>query len=136
MRRVVCAGCGMTNMGEHQHCLGCGTLLPAAVRAEPAQATPAPTPSAQQLSPASADPVGAGPAEVTSVGDPPTSWQPTHRVPPRGLPAYARPDPEATPAATLPAGLELAVVGNVGAWARIVCSNGWTAWVDARALVP
>jgi hypothetical protein len=21
-------------------------------------------------------------------------------------------------------------------WARIVCSNGWTAWVDARRLVP
>jgi hypothetical protein len=32
--------------------------------------------------------------------------------------------------------LDLMVVQRVGDWARVVASNGWTGWVDARLLIP
>ena len=130
MRRVVCTLCGMTNMGAQQECLGCGNPLPTTAPADPARTSPTPTsvhaPSDMVAAPAAAS---QGP-----VGDPPTVWQPTHRVPASGLSAYDQPDPRATPAANLVPWLEVEVVGILGAWARIVCSNGWAAWVDGRAL--
>jgi hypothetical protein len=60
---------------------------------------------------------------------------PTHAVPAAGMPAWANPDPSETPVATLAGGVELRVVGETGAWARVVGANGWEGWVDGRALV-
>jgi hypothetical protein len=50
------------------------------------------------------------------------------------LPAYAEPDPNGTPVATLDAALPVQVDEELGAWAHVVCSNGWSAWVDGRYL--
>jgi hypothetical protein len=61
-------------------------------------------------------------------------FRPTHVVPPRGLPAWEAPDP-ARPTAPLDAFLPVALAERSGDWGRIVCSNGWSAWVDARLLV-
>jgi hypothetical protein len=60
----------------------------------------------------------------------------THVVPSSGLLAWVEPDPGAEPVATLAAGVELRVVGESGAWARVVAANGWEGWVDGRALQP
>ena len=60
----------------------------------------------------------------------------THVVPGSGLLAWFEPDPSAEPVATLAAGVELRVVGESGAWARVVAANGWEGWVDGRALQP
>jgi hypothetical protein len=59
----------------------------------------------------------------------------THTVPPSGMAAWANPDPAASPVATLSGGVELRVIGETGAWARVVGSNGWEGWVDGRELV-
>lgn len=64
-----------------------------------------------------------------------TTWTPSHVVPPGGMAAWARPDPSEPPVATLDPGLPLQVVETLGDWARIVASNGWSAWVDAGRLV-
>lgn len=60
----------------------------------------------------------------------------THRVPTSGTAAWSTTDAGVPPAARLDPGLELQVVARQGDWAQIRCSNGWTAWVDARVLVP
>lgn len=65
---------------------------------------------------------------------PAAAWSPTHTVPVGGMPAWASPDPAAAPVATLDPGLPVQVAETAGAWARVVCSNGWEAWVDARRL--
>jgi hypothetical protein len=62
------------------------------------------------------------------------AWAPTHRVPVEGLDAWQEPDPAAAPIARLDAGLEVRVERTDGAWAQIVCENGWSAWVDDRRL--
>ncbi len=59
----------------------------------------------------------------------------THVVPPAGLPAWSDPDPDEAPVATLAGGVELRVVAETGAWARVVAANGWEGWVDGRALL-
>jgi hypothetical protein len=60
----------------------------------------------------------------------------SYRVPTRGMTAWARTDATEPPAAQLDPGLEVVVVERWGDWASIRCSNGWTAWVDGRALEP
>ncbi|OAH11875.1 SH3 domain-containing protein [Streptomyces jeddahensis] len=63
-----------------------------------------------------------------------TDFRPTHVVPQDGLPAWAT--PEATgPTAALDALLPVQLVDRRGDWGRIVCSNGWSGWVDGRLLV-
>lgn len=63
-------------------------------------------------------------------------WQPTNRVGPAGLPAWANPDAAQQPAARIDPGVEVAVTERLdNGWANISCSNGWTAWVDGRQLV-
>jgi hypothetical protein len=58
-------------------------------------------------------------------------------VPPGGLPAWPTPDATAPPVAHLDPGLEVAVVESyVTGWTHVVCSNGWSAWVDGQRLVP
>ncbi|AUG82102.1 hypothetical protein CFP65_7527 [Kitasatospora sp. MMS16-BH015] len=63
----------------------------------------------------------------------PAEFQPTHVAPPDGLPTWA--DPGGLPTARLDPLLPLRLTETAGDWARIVCSNGWTAWVDGRLLV-
>ncbi|MDQ3447833.1 MAG: PrsW family glutamic-type intramembrane protease [Chloroflexota bacterium] len=62
-------------------------------------------------------------------------WAPTHRVPDSTLQAWAAPDPSRPPIATLAARLDVRLVERTGDWARVVASNGWTGWVDARLLL-
>ncbi|MFE4398788.1 MULTISPECIES: hypothetical protein [Streptomycetaceae] len=62
------------------------------------------------------------------------AFRPTHVAPPDGMASWAAPDP-ARPDARLDALLPLQLLDRRGDWARILCSNGWTAWVDGRLLV-
>ncbi len=62
------------------------------------------------------------------------AFRPTHVVPPGGLPSWAGPDP-ARPTARLDALLPVQLTEVRGNWGRLLCSNGWSAWVDARLLV-
>jgi CRP-like cAMP-binding protein len=64
------------------------------------------------------------------------AFTPTHVVPASGLLAWVHPDPGEEPTAQLAAGVELRVVAESGAWANVVAANGWTGWVDGRALQP
>ncbi|MFH8839100.1 hypothetical protein [Streptomyces sp. NPDC017868] len=61
-------------------------------------------------------------------------FRPTHVVPRSGLSAWEAPDPE-LPTASLDAFLPVRLEERAGDWGRVLCSNGWTAWVDARLLV-
>jgi hypothetical protein len=61
-------------------------------------------------------------------------FQPTHVVPTGGLPSWAGPDPS-EPTAPLDALLPVQLADTRGDWARVLCSNGWSAWVDGRMLV-
>ena len=74
----------------------------------------------------------AAPGQAPSAG----GWVPTHVVPPGGAATWAEPDPDAPATARLDAGLSIGVAERRGDWARIVCENGWSAWVDARRLQP
>ncbi len=71
-------------------------------------------------------PVSAGPAVA--------AWAPTHAIAPGGpTPYYARQDP-AAPAGAVEAGVQVRLlVVDVG-WAQVDASNGWSGWLDARAL--
>jgi hypothetical protein len=66
---------------------------------------------------------------------PASGWAPTHRVPAVGMWAWNVPDPAAQPAAALDPHLEVQATEHRGEWVRILCSNGWAAWVDGRQLV-
>jgi SH3-like domain-containing protein len=49
--------------------------------------------------------------------------------------AWAAPDPAGAVVATLGGHLPVQVTEVRGAWAHVLCSNGWTGWVDNRLLV-
>ncbi|MFF6791888.1 hypothetical protein ACFY9C_22805 [Streptomyces filamentosus] len=55
-------------------------------------------------------------------------------VPRGGLPSWEAPDP-GFPTAPLDAFLPVRLTERAGDWGRVLCSNGWSAWVDARLLV-
>ncbi|MET9675572.1 hypothetical protein ABZY68_21105 [Streptomyces sp. NPDC006482] len=61
-------------------------------------------------------------------------FRPTHVVPRDGLSAWEAPDP-GLPTASLDAFLPVRLTERAGDWGRVMCSNGWSAWVDARLLV-
>jgi hypothetical protein len=63
-------------------------------------------------------------------------YAPTHRVPAAGLQAWDSPDATLPAAANLAANLDVQLLRWWGEWAEIRCSNGWTAWVGGRQLVP
>jgi hypothetical protein len=85
-------------------------------------------------------------AESTTHGSPveepeptremPAAWTPTHAVPAGGTRAWAAPDPSQEPIATLEARVRLSIAETRGEWAKVIGSNGWTGWVDARLLEP
>lgn len=59
----------------------------------------------------------------------------THVIPGDGLAAWEAPD-VSRPTVPLDALLPVQLLERRGDWARIVCCNGWSAWVDGRLLVP
>ncbi|OII69096.1 hypothetical protein, partial [Streptomyces sp. CC77] len=61
-------------------------------------------------------------------------FRPTHVVPRAGLPAWETPGTE-LPTVPLDPFLPVRLDERRGDWGRVVCSNGWAAWVDARLLV-
>ncbi|HXA29295.1 MAG TPA: hypothetical protein VN193_11185 [Candidatus Angelobacter sp.] len=64
------------------------------------------------------------------------AWTATHRVPSGGMPSWPAPDPAAEPGPNLDPGLDVQVVEDRGDWARVVCDNGWSCWIDGRRLEP
>ncbi len=96
---------------------------------QPAQVQPAYTPQpaqAYQAQPVQAQPV----AQPAPAG----GWAPSHSVPPQGLRAWNAPDPSGPVVANLAPGLPIQVAEVRGAWARVICSNGWTGWIDGRII--
>ncbi|MFH8395608.1 hypothetical protein [Streptomyces sp. NPDC018036] len=61
-------------------------------------------------------------------------FRPTHVVPQDGLSAWESPDPS-RPTVPLDALLPVELVDRLGDWGRVVCANGWSAWVDGRLLI-
>src|SRR5205807_1898989 len=65
----------------------------------------------------------------------PAVWHATHVVSSPGVRTWAEPNPALAPGTTLDAGLQVQVVEQrTNGWAHVVCSNGWSAWVDGRRL--
>jgi len=60
---------------------------------------------------------------------------PTHVVPAAGMAAWAAPHPSQAAVAHLAPGVQLMLVEEQGAWARVVGSNDWVGWVDGRLLI-
>lgn len=97
-----------------------------------------PTPAAQLTAPMAAVPPT--PSAAASVAAPATSapagaWAPTHEMK-RRADAWAQPDPNAAVAGTLEKRVPVQILERRGDWAHIKCSNGWSAWIDARGLKP
>ncbi|MEU3352940.1 hypothetical protein [Streptomyces sp. NPDC037389] len=61
-------------------------------------------------------------------------FRPTHVVPNEGLPTWTAPD-AAVPTEPLDPLLPVRLLARSGDWGQVLCSNGWSAWVDARLLV-
>ena len=100
------------------------------VVAQPVAAQPAYTPQPVQQ-PYQAQPVQAQPVPQPA---PAGQWVPSHSVPPQGLRAWGAPDPSGPVVANLAPGLPIQVAEVRGAWARVICSNGWTGWIDGRII--
>ncbi|MGW1881452.1 hypothetical protein [Streptomyces sp. NPDC001970] len=64
-----------------------------------------------------------------------SGFRPTHVVPGDGMQTWESPD-ASRPSAPLDAYLPVQVVDRRGDWGRVLCANGWSAWVDGRLLVP
>ncbi|MFE2722690.1 hypothetical protein [Kitasatospora sp. NPDC059327] len=62
------------------------------------------------------------------------AFRPTHVAPPDGMASWAAPDP-AQPSARLDALLPVRLLGRQGDWGNVLCSNGWSTWVDGRLLI-
>jgi hypothetical protein len=75
---------------------------------------------------------GSGPAGPS--GSPDDGFRPSHVVPAEGLPAWDAPDP-GRPTVPLDPFLPVQLLERLGDWGRVLCSNGWSAWVDGRLLV-
>lgn len=101
------------------------------VQAQPVQPayTPQPVQQPYQAQPVQAQPV-AQPVPQPAAG----GWTPSHSVPPQGLRAWGAPDPSGPVVANLAPGLPIQVAEVRGAWARVICSNGWTGWIDGRII--
>ncbi|HEY8674482.1 MAG TPA: SH3 domain-containing protein [Candidatus Dormibacteraeota bacterium] len=93
----------------------------------PAPSFASPTPAAGGYTPLSGQPAQQ-PQHATA------AFAPTHTVPPQGMQAWAAPDPNGAVVATLGGGLPIQITEVRGAWAHVLCSNGWTGWVDGRII--
>jgi hypothetical protein len=63
------------------------------------------------------------------------SFRHTHNAPATGMATWPTPG-STTNGPRLDPHLPVQLLRVYGAWAEIACSNGWTTWVDGRALVP
>jgi len=63
-----------------------------------------------------------------------TSFAPTHTVQQSGLDTRQHPDAAQSPNGRLDPWLDVQVQRWHGDWAEVLCSNGWSAWVDGRGL--
>jgi hypothetical protein len=61
------------------------------------------------------------------------AFEPTHAAPAAGLKTWVTAGGD--PAADIPAGLEVQLAERQGDWAKVLCSNGWSTWVDGRELI-
>ncbi|MFD9330487.1 hypothetical protein [Streptomyces sp. NPDC060065] len=61
-------------------------------------------------------------------------FRPSHVIPQDGLAAWESPDPS-RPTVPLDALLPVQLIDRLGDWGRVVCANGWSAWVDGRLLI-
>jgi Bacterial SH3 domain len=99
---------------------------------QPMQAQPVqPSYTAQPVQSYQAQPVQAQPVQQPA---PMGGWAPSHSVPAQGLRAWGAPDPSGPVVANLAPGLPIQVAEVRGAWARVICSNGWTGWIDGRII--
>ncbi|MER5810119.1 hypothetical protein ABT143_18340 [Streptomyces sp. NPDC002033] len=71
---------------------------------------------------------------TTPDGGPDAAFHPTHVVPQDGLPAWEAPGAD-RPTAPLDPLLPVRLLSRQGDWGEVLCSNGWSAWVDGRLLV-
>lgn len=155
---MFCSECGQPTPAGAKYCSSCGhpvgqapnpAAVPVTVPPAPAAPVVPPTPvippasivpPAPIVPPASVIPpaqvvppapvVAAGPAIPAAA-----PFRPTHRVPDGGIRTWAAPDPLTPEGPRIDPRVEVAVLGRQGDWSRIVCSNGWSAWVDGRQLV-
>ena len=65
-----------------------------------------------------------------------TPFVSTHLTPIAGMDSWPRPDAQATLGPRISENLEVQVLDRAGDWAKVVFSNGWSAWVDGRLLLP
>ncbi|MFJ6795306.1 hypothetical protein [Streptomyces sp. NPDC091268] len=70
-------------------------------------------------------------ADATGPGE---EFRPTHVVPQDGLAAWESPD-ASRPTVPLDPFLPVRLGARRGEWGEVLCSNGWSAWVDCRLLV-
>jgi predicted lipid-binding transport protein (Tim44 family) len=82
---------------------------------------------------AAATPAAATAAEATPAATGTGAWTPTHTVPAGGLDTYAGPA-DANPSERLDGGLEVQVDERAGNRAHVICSNGWSCWVEGADL--
>lgn len=62
------------------------------------------------------------------------AFRPTHVAAPGGMATWAAPDPS-LPSTPLDPLLPVRLIDRRGDWAQVLCSNGWSTWVDGRLLV-
>jgi Bacterial SH3 domain len=61
------------------------------------------------------------------------AWAPTHTLR-RPAPAWAQPDAALAAVATIEQRTQVQVLERYGDWTRVLCSNGWSGWIDGRDL--
>jgi predicted lipid-binding transport protein (Tim44 family) len=88
-----------------------------------------PAPATTTVAPAAATSAETTSAPVADTG----AWTPTHTVPAGGLDTYAGPS-DANPSERLDGGLEVQVDERAGNRAHVICSNGWSCWVEGADL--
>jgi hypothetical protein len=120
-QRRRCSACHATNLGPQTVCVVCGGPLKRICGSCGAPA---------QFDADRCAQCGNG---LTIMFKPP-GWLASHRAPAEGMAAWSSPDPSVAPAAMLPGSLNVQLVEERGAWASILCDNGWTGWVDGRLL--
>ena len=90
-----------------------------------------------QSAPTSSSAQGANASDSSSLAEQPAAvFIATHRVPEGGSDCWEHPNAENAPVARLDPGLGVRLIEfDPTGWGYIRCSNGWGAWLDARALV-
>jgi hypothetical protein len=91
---------------------------------------PEPEPEAEAEAEAEPEPEATRPPAAVS------GFAPTHLVPVGGIITYAGAEQGGRENGRLDAGLAVQMIDHQGDWAKVLCSNGWSAWVDARKLIP